>query len=96
VAKAIPDGYTLCMCSIGPITIAPATQSLRFDPLKDLAPISLVSTNALVLVVHPSVRANSAQELIGLAQAEPDLLNYNSEGIGALTFFSAELFKARA
>lgn len=96
VAKATPDGYTLCMCSIGPITIAPATQSLRFDPLKDLAPISLVSTNPLVLVVHPSVRANSAQELIALAQAEPDRLNYSSAGIGALTFFSAELFKAKA
>ena len=84
------------MCSIGPITIAPATQSLRFDPLKDLAPISLVSTNPLVLVVHPSVRANSAQELIALAQAEPDRLNHSSAGIGALTFFSAELFKAKA
>jgi tripartite-type tricarboxylate transporter receptor subunit TctC len=95
VAKASPDGYTLCMCSIGPITIAPATQSLRFDPLKDLAPISLVSTNPLVLVVHPSVRANSAQELVALARTEPDRLNYSSAGIGALTFFSAELFKAK-
>lgn len=95
VAKATPDGYTLCMCSIGPITIAPATQALRFDPLKDLAPISLVSTNPLVLVVHPSVGANSAQELVALARAESDRLNYSSAGVGALTFFSAELFKAR-
>jgi tripartite-type tricarboxylate transporter receptor subunit TctC len=95
VAKAAPDGYTLCMCSIGPITIAPATQNLRFDPLRDLAPISLVSTNPLVLVVHPSVRVNSAQELIALARAEPDRLNYSSAGIGALTFFTAELFKAK-
>jgi len=45
--------------------------------------------------VHPSVRANSAQELIALARAEPDRLNYSSAGIGALTFFSAELFKAK-
>jgi tripartite-type tricarboxylate transporter receptor subunit TctC len=95
VTKAAPDGYTLCMCSIGPITIAPATQSLRYDSLHDLAPISLVSTNPLVLLVHPSVKANSAQELVALARAEPNRLNYSSAGIGALTFFSAELFKAK-
>ena len=96
VAKAAPDGYTLCMCSIGPITIAPATQSLRFDPLEDLAAISLVSTNPLMLVVHPSVSANSVQELIALARAEPNRFNYSSAGIGALTYFSAELFKAKS
>jgi tripartite-type tricarboxylate transporter receptor subunit TctC len=96
VAKAAPDGHTLCMCSIGPITIAPATQKLRFDPLKDLAPMSLVSTNPLMLVVHPSVEANSAQDLVALARDEPNRLNYSSAGIGALTFFSAELFKAKA
>jgi tripartite-type tricarboxylate transporter receptor subunit TctC len=95
VAKAAPDGYTLCMCSIGPITIAPATQSLRFDPLGDLAAISLVSTNPLMLVVHPSVGANSLQELVALARAEPSRFNYSSAGIGALTYFSAELFKAK-
>ena len=95
VAKAAPDGYTLCMCSIGPITIAPATQSLRFDPLGDLAAISLVSTNPLMLVDHPSVGANSLQELVALARAEPNRFNYSSAGIGALTYFSAELFKAK-
>jgi len=95
VAKAAPDGYTLCMCSIGPITIAPATQSLRFDPLGDLVAISLVSTNPLMLVVHPSVGANSLQELVALARAEPNRFNYSSAGIGALTYFSAELFKAK-
>jgi tripartite-type tricarboxylate transporter receptor subunit TctC len=96
VAKAVPDGYTLCMCSIGPITIAPATQTLRFDPLTDLMPISLVSTNPLMLVVHPDVKANSVQELVALARAEPNRLNYSSAGIGALTYFSAELFKAKS
>ena len=96
VAKSAPDGYTLCMCSIGAITIAPATLSLRFDPLKDLAPISLVSTNPLMLVVHPSVKANSVQELAALARAEPNWLNFSSAGTGTLTFLSAELFRKRA
>jgi tripartite-type tricarboxylate transporter receptor subunit TctC len=95
VAKAAPDGYTLCMCSIGPITIAPVTEQLRYDPLKDLVPISLVSTNPLMLLVHPSVKANSVQELVALARAEPGRLNYSSAGIGALTYFSAELFKTK-
>jgi tripartite-type tricarboxylate transporter receptor subunit TctC len=95
VAKAAPDGYTLCMCSIGPITIAPVTEQLRYDPLKDLMPISLVSTNPLMLLVHPSVKANSVQELVALARAEPGRLNYSSAGIGALTYFSAELFKTK-
>jgi tripartite-type tricarboxylate transporter receptor subunit TctC len=95
VAKAAPDGYTLCMCSIGPITIAPVTEQLRYDPLKDLVPISLVSTNPLMLLVHPSVKADSVQELVALARAEPGRLNYSSAGIGALTYFSAELFKTK-
>jgi len=48
VAKAAPDGYTLCVCGIGPITVSPATEKLPYDPLKDLAPISLINTNPLV------------------------------------------------
>jgi tripartite-type tricarboxylate transporter receptor subunit TctC len=95
VAKATPDGYTLCMCSIGAITIAPATEQLRYDPLNDLVPISLVNTNPLILLVHPSVKANSVQELVALARAEPNRFTYSSAGIGSLTYFSAELFKAK-
>src|SRR5262245_58284924 len=75
-AKAEPDGYTLCTCSIGAISIAPATQELRYDPLNDLAPISLLSTNPLVLLVHPSVTAASVPELIALARAAPQPLTY--------------------
>jgi tripartite-type tricarboxylate transporter receptor subunit TctC len=63
VAKAAPDGYTLCICGIGPITVSPATEKLPYDPLKDLAPISLINTNPLVLVVNPQVKAGTASEL---------------------------------
>src|SRR3954466_12085335 len=48
VAKAAPHGYTLCVCSTGPITVAPWTEMLSYDPLKDIAPISLINTNPLV------------------------------------------------
>jgi tripartite-type tricarboxylate transporter receptor subunit TctC len=95
VAKAAPDGYTLCVCSIGSITIAPATEQLPYDPLRDIVPISLLNTNPLILLVNPSVKANSVAELIALAKANPNTLNYSSSGIGGLMYFSAELFKAK-
>ena len=91
-AKSAPDGYTFCVCSIGSITIAPATEKLPYDPLSDIMPISLLHTNPLILLVNPGVKANSVQELIALAKAEPDKLNYSSSGLGGLMYFSAELF----
>jgi len=94
-AKAMPDGYTFCVCSIGSITISPATEQLPYDPLKDLMPISLVNTNPLILLVNPQVKANSVKELIALARSNPSGLNYSSSGIGGLMYFSAELFKAK-
>jgi tripartite-type tricarboxylate transporter receptor subunit TctC len=94
-AKAEGDGYTLCVCAIGPISIAPATQELRYEPLKDLIPISLFSTNPMILLVHPSVKANSVQDLVALARTNPHPLAYSSPGVGALGHFSAEIFKAK-
>ena len=94
-AKSAPDGYTFCVCSIGSITIAPATEKLPYDPLSDIMPISLLNTNPLILLVNPGVKANSVQELIALAKANPSSLNYSSSGIGGLMYFSAELFKAK-
>jgi len=95
VAKAAPDGHTLCICSVGSITIAPATEQLPYDPLKDLLPISLLNTNPLILLVNSALKVNSVQDLIALAQASPNRLSYGSSGIGGLMYFSAELFKAR-
>lgn len=94
-AKAEPDGYTLCTCSIGAISIASATRELRYDPLNDLAPISLVSTNPLVLLVHPAVKASTVQELVTLAKAAPQPLTFSSAGVGGLTYFSAEVFRIK-
>src|SRR6476646_11434268 len=66
VAKAAADGYTLCICGIGPMTVSPATGKLPYDPLKDLAPLSLINTNPLVLIVNPNVNAKSGAELAAL------------------------------
>src|SRR5262245_10561676 len=94
VAKAAPDGYTFCGCSIGPLTI-PSIEKLPYDPLNDLVPVSLLNTNPLILLVNPNVNINSVKELIDYARGNPGKLNYSSSGIAGLTHFSAELFKAR-
>jgi tripartite-type tricarboxylate transporter receptor subunit TctC len=94
-AKSAPDGYTFCVCSIGAITIASATEKLPYDPLVDLVPVSLLNTNPLILIVNPQVKANSVAELIALAKSTPGGLNYGSSGVGGLMYFSAELFKSK-
>src|SRR6185503_18336698 len=95
VAKAAPDGYTLCICGIGPITVSPATEKLPYDPLKDLAPISLINTNPLVLVINPQVKAGSAGELATLSKSVPDGLSYGTVGAGGLMQFAAEIFRVK-
>jgi len=95
VAKAAPDGYTLCLCGIGPITVSPSTEKLPYDPLKDLAPISLVNTNPLILIINPNVNAKTAAELVALAKSTPGGLTYGTGGIGGLMHFSAEIFRVK-
>ena len=95
VAKAAPDGYTLCVCGVGSITIAPAIEKLPYDPLKDLVPISLINTNPLILIVNPKLAANSAAELVALSKTEPAGLSYGTSGAGGLMHFSAEIFRVK-
>ena len=95
VAKAAPDGHTLLLTNINITSMNPALiANMPFDPQKDFAPISLLGTTTLALVVHPSVPANSVADLISLAQKEPGKLNYASSGNGSPQHMSAEMFKA--
>jgi tripartite-type tricarboxylate transporter receptor subunit TctC len=72
VAKAEADGATLLVTTESSLVIAPyASQSLGYDPVKDFAPVSLLSRNPVVLVVHPSVPAKTLAEYIALARAHP-------------------------
>ncbi|HET9736466.1 MAG TPA: tripartite tricarboxylate transporter substrate binding protein [Burkholderiales bacterium] len=97
VAKSAPDGYTLLMGASGPHAVGVLTRKEPpYDPLKDFTPLSLVSFSPLMLVVHPSVKANSVQELIALAKAQPGKLNYGSFGNGTMAHFAGELFKMQA
>ena len=93
-AKSVGDGYTVLMGQSTSIVIAPQIyQKLNYDTLRDLKPVTLVAEVPNVLVVHPSVLANSVKELIALAKAKPGLLNFGSSGNGAPTHLAGEMFK---
>lgn len=95
VAKAAPDGYTLLLTNINIMSMNPGLiEKMPFDPQKDLAPISLLGTSALMLVVHPNVQAQTVQQLIEQARRAPGSLNYASSGNGSPQHMSAEMFKA--
>ena len=97
VAHAVADGHTLLITSPGPVVINPVLYgNLPYDPQKDLAPITLIAAGANVLVVHPSVSANSTQELMALARSKAGGLNYASSGIGTIPHLSGELFRIAA
>lgn len=96
VARANPDGYTLFMATLS-VAISPAFyKSLPFDPVKSFAPVGMVASVPLVLVVHPSLPARNVKELIELARSKPGSLNYATVGSGSPQHLSAELFKATA
>jgi tripartite-type tricarboxylate transporter receptor subunit TctC len=97
VAQSPPDGYTLLMGNNSILaTNAALYKRLRFDPVKDFKPISLIGAQANILVVHPNVKARTVAELIALAKAQPDRLSFASSGHGAAAHLAGELFKSRA
>lgn len=97
VARAAPDGYTLLLTSDSSITSNPFLfPKANFDPIKDLAPITqLIELNQLV-VVHPSVTANSLKELVTLSKEKKGTLNYGSYGIGSQPHLLFEMLRAQA
>ena len=97
VARAAPDGYTLFFGTNGTLAIGPALfTSLKYDPLKDLAPVGMLHRLSSVLVVHPSVPANNLRELIAYAKGKPGELTFASAGNGSVSHLSGELLKAAA
>jgi tripartite-type tricarboxylate transporter receptor subunit TctC len=96
-ARATPDGYTLCVASISSHGTVPALyRKLSYDAVKDFAPITLWVTIPNVLVVHPSVPAQSTKELIALARAKPGELRIGTQGNGSSQHLATELFKIMA
>jgi tripartite-type tricarboxylate transporter receptor subunit TctC len=95
VANAPPDGYTLCVCSVGAISIAPFAQKVGYDPVADLAPVGLISSIAQTVIVRKDLPVRTMAELVAYAKAHPGKLNFGSSGAGGLTHYSVELFMAR-
>jgi len=97
VAKAEPDGYTLLVTSDSSITSNPHLYSkLPYDPLKELAPVTLLIRSNMVIVVHPSVPVRTLAELVALAKTQPGKLNYSSFGSGSQPHLSFEALKSEA
>jgi len=95
--NSAPDGYTLLMGNNSILaTNAALYKKLAYDAEKDFIPISLIGTQANILVVNPAVSAKSMAELITLAKANPGQLNFASSGHGAAAHLAGELFKAEA
>ncbi|MDB5846897.1 MAG: Tripartite-type tricarboxylate transporter, receptor component TctC [Rhodoferax sp.] len=93
VARAKPDGYTLILAFVANMAMTPNMGAVGFDPLKDFAPIGLVAQAYQVLVVNPEVPVRTVGELVALAKAEPNRLNYASGGNGSPLHLAGELFK---
>ena len=92
VAKSPPDGYALLIVQSS-ISINPTLQrKIGYDPVRDFAPISKVSSYMFFLVAHPSLPARSVKQLIALARSKPDEINYASVGVGSGTHLAGELF----
>jgi tripartite-type tricarboxylate transporter receptor subunit TctC len=96
-AKAAPDGHTLFMAAGAPIAINPILyQKTAFDPVKDLAPISMVASASNVLVLQNDMPAKTVQELVAMARSEPRKLTFASGGVGTSNHLAGELFKSMA
>jgi tripartite-type tricarboxylate transporter receptor subunit TctC len=93
VTKSAPDGYTLMMGSQTTLAVAPNLyRKFSVDPAKDFAGVALTGISPLVLVVHPSVAAQSVHELIAIAKAKPGTINFGSGGLGTTPHMAGELF----
>jgi tripartite-type tricarboxylate transporter receptor subunit TctC len=95
VVEAAPDGYTLLFCASSMLTLTPQLETLEFDPLKQLAPITNVGTGAQVMAIRRSLPATNLAEFLAYAKANPGKLNFGTAGTQNLSHFSpVRLFKA--
>lgn len=97
VAKAAPDGYTLLLAAPGPLVVNQTLYSrLNYDPAKDFAPVALVASVPIVLMVNPAVPAKTVRDLIALAKKDPGRINFGSSGNGSTNHLAGELLKSMA
>ena len=96
IARAEPDGYTILFGHIGMLVISPAIQKVPYDTFRDFAPIGQMVSLQNFIITHPSVAVKSVKELISLAKAKPEQLNYATSGIGSPGHLAAVLLESMA
>jgi len=97
ISAAAPDGYTISLSSVGPLSVAPALyKQLAYDPKRDIAPLTMGMVFPNVFVVNVNVPAKTLAELVALAKAKPGDLTYASSGVGGAGHLAGELFKQAA
>jgi tripartite-type tricarboxylate transporter receptor subunit TctC len=95
-ARAPADGYTLLMGSLPVVAIVPATLNARYDPVKDFAPVSLVSTSPSALAMHPSLPVKTLAEFVTYVRARPQAISYSSGGVATYGNLAMVMFLKRA
>ena len=96
-AKSTPDGHTLTMGTTSTHVIAPAAYAtVKYDPVRDFVPITLVASTPYLLVLHPGVQARSLKEFVALVKSQPGKLNFASAGTGSTTQLAMEMLKTAA
>jgi tripartite-type tricarboxylate transporter receptor subunit TctC len=95
-SESPPDGYTLLLISTTHAVNPSLFKKLPYDPIKDFTPVTLITATPFMLVVHPSVAANSVAEFVALARSKPGQLNYGSSGNGSSIHLTTELLKTAA
>lgn len=97
VARAAPDGYTMLLANVGSLTVAPhMIVNLPYDPRRDFAPITMAVSFANVLVVNPSLPAQTLAEYVQLANSKPETIGYGTSGIGGTGHLAGELLRMMA
>ncbi|HEY9447540.1 MAG TPA: tripartite tricarboxylate transporter substrate binding protein [Burkholderiales bacterium] len=94
MAKSPPDGHTLYVTSSTYTTAAAMRSKLPFDPVNDVAGVTLLASGPMVLVVHPSLPVKTTKDLIAIARAKPGELNYTSSGVGGINHMAMEVLKS--
>lgn len=96
VAKAAPDGYTIVLANVGAMASNPHIMNLPYDPLKDLAPISMATVFANVIIVQPDSPARTLKEFVEQARKQPGRITYGTSGVGGAAHLAGELLESVA
>ncbi len=97
VAIAEPDGYTLLLALDGSMVINPHVyENVKFNPVKDFAPVGKIGDSTIILVAHPSLKAKDLREVVALSKSEPGGLSYGTSGTGSITHIAGELLRQRS